>query len=85
MSNVILARDDYFQDICYGNLQTRRKFVSERDFPIQNSYAGQVQCLSHSRDQKLVKSLVQSAISYHGAFDRSYAGIRISESFVANL
>ena len=84
MSNVILARVDYFQDICYGNLQTRRKFVSERDFPIQNSYAGQVQCLSHSKDQKLVKSLVQSAISY-SAFDRSYSGIRISESFLANL
>ena len=62
MSNVILARVDYFQDICYGNLQTRRKFVSERDIPIQNSYAGQVQCLRHSRDQKLVKSLVQPVL-----------------------
>ena len=82
MSNVILARVDYFQDICYGNLQTRRKFVSERDFPIQNSYAGEVQC--HSKDQKLVKSSVQSAISY-SAFDGSYSGIRISESFVTNL
>ena len=38
------------------------KIVGERDFPIQNSYTGQVQCLSHSRDQKVVTSLVQSAI-----------------------
>ena len=45
------------------NLQRRRKFVSERDFLIQNSYTGQVQCLSHSRDQKFVTSLVQSAIA----------------------
>ena len=43
------------------NLQKRRKFVGERDFPIQNSYTGQVQCLSHSKDQKFVTSLVQSA------------------------
>ena len=45
------------------NLQRRRKFVSERDFLIQNSYTGQVQYLSHSRDQKFVTSLVQSAIA----------------------
>ena len=62
MSNVILARVDYFQDICYGNLQTRRKLVTERDFPKLNSYTGQVQCLSHSRGQKLVKSLVQPVL-----------------------
>ena len=34
----------------------------EQAIPIQNSYTGQVQCLSHSRDQKFVPSLVQSAI-----------------------
>ena len=44
------------------NLQRRRNFVGERDFPIQNSYTDQVQRLSHSRDQKFVASLVQSAI-----------------------
>ena len=40
------------------NLQRRQKFVSECDFPLQNSYAGQVQilCLSNSRDQKFVTS-----------------------------
>ena len=70
MSNVILARVDCFQDICYGNLQTRRKFVSERDFPIQNSYAGEVQCLSHSKDQKLVKSLVQMLYLIVRSMDR---------------
>ena len=43
------------------NLQRQGKFVGERDFPIQNSYTGRVQCLSHSRDQKFVTSLVQSA------------------------
>ena len=35
--------------------------ISQRDFSIQNSYTGQVQCLSYSRDQKFVTSLVQSA------------------------
>ena len=45
------------------NLQRQRKFVGEPDFPIQNSYTGQVQCLCHSRDQKFVTSLVQSAIA----------------------
>ena len=35
--------------------------IGQRDFPIQNSYTGQVQCLSYSRDQKFVTSLVQSA------------------------
>ena len=45
------------------NLQRRRNFVDEHDFPIQNSYTDQVQRLSHSRDQKIfVTSLVQSAI-----------------------
>ena len=43
------------------NLQRQGKFVGERHFPIQNSYTGRVQCLSHSRDQKFVTSLVQSA------------------------
>lgn len=37
-------------------------FFGEHDFPIQSSYTGQVQCLSHSRDQKFVTSLVQGAI-----------------------
>ena len=50
------------------NLQRRRKFVGERDFPIQNSYTGQVQCLSHSRDQKFVTSLIQSPIDHHIRF-----------------
>ena len=44
------------------NLKRRRKVVGQRDFPTQNSYTGQVQCLSHSRDPKFVTSLVQSAI-----------------------
>ena len=47
------------------NLQRRRKFVGELDFPIQNSYTGQVQCLSHSRDLKFVTSLMQSPIDQH--------------------
>ena len=75
MFNVLLAHVDYFEDVCYQtkldfvsfhdkNLQRRRKFVGERDFPIQNSYTGQVQCLSHSRDQKFVTSLVQRAIDF---------------------
>ena len=46
----------------FKNLQTRCKFAGERDFPIQNSYMDHVQCLSHSGDQKLETSLVQSAI-----------------------
>ena len=29
-------------------LQRQGKFVGKRDFPIQNSYTGGVQCLSHS-------------------------------------
>ena len=46
-----------------NNLQRRRNFVDEHDFPIQNSYTDQVQRLSHSRDQKIfVTLLVQSAI-----------------------
>ena len=44
------------------NLQIRLEFVGECVFPIQNSYTGQVQCLRHSKDQKFVTSLVQSAI-----------------------
>ena len=32
------------------NLQRRQKFVGKPDLPIQNSYTGQVQCLSHNRD-----------------------------------
>ena len=43
------------------NLQRQGKFVGERDFAIQNSYTGRVQCLSRSRDQKFVTSLVQNA------------------------
>ena len=45
------------------NLQKRRKFVGERDFPIQNSYTGQVQCLSHSKDQKFVTSHCKALIT----------------------
>ena len=32
-------------------------------FSYKNSYTGQVQCLSHSRDQKFVTSLFESAIA----------------------
>ena len=77
MFNVVLACFDYFQDIPYvvetkldfvsfdiKKLQRRQKFVSDCDFPLQNSYAGQVQCLSNSRAQKFVTSLVQSAIRH---------------------
>ena len=45
-------------------LQRRQKFVSDCDFPLQNSYAGQVQCLSNSRAQKFVTLLVQSTIRH---------------------
>ena len=45
------------------NLQRRREFVGESDFPIQNSYTGEVQCLSHSRNQKFMTSVMQSAIT----------------------
>ena len=38
------------------NLQRQQKIVGECDFPIQN-------CLSYSRDQKIVTSLVQRAIT----------------------
>ena len=48
----------FFSQKKYSQMQ---KFVGKRDFRIQNSYSGQVQCLSHSRDQKFVTSLVQSA------------------------
>ena len=73
MFHVVLTHVDYFQDIYIietkqdfvsfsdKNLQRRRKFVGERDVP-ENSYTGQLQCLSHSMDQKFVTSLVQSAI-----------------------
>ena len=44
------------------NVQGCQKIVGERDFHIQSSYTDQVQCLRHSRDQKFVTSLVQSAI-----------------------
>ena len=44
------------------NLQRQQKIVGERYFPIQNSYTDQFQCLSRSRDQKFVTSLVQGAI-----------------------
>ena len=53
MLNAVLGRVDNFQDIYYRNqagfvsfndehLQRRRKFVAESDFPILNSYTGQV-------------------------------------------
>ena len=37
-------------------------FVGAHDSPIQSSQKDQVQCLSHSRDQKFVMSSVKSAI-----------------------
>ena len=43
------------------NLQRRREFAGEHDFPIK-THTDQVYCSSHSRDQKFVTSLVQSAI-----------------------
>ena len=65
MFNVVLGHLDYFQDavdvietkldfVSFDdkNLQRWQKFVGQRDFPIQNSYTGQVQYLSYSRDQK---------------------------------
>ena len=65
MFNVALAHLDYFQDtvdvietkldfVSFDDkhLQRWQKFVGEHDFPIQDSYTGQVQCLSYSRDQK---------------------------------
>ena len=66
MFNVVLAHVDYFQDMYHRKpswilFLLTKKFVGERDFPIQNSYTGQVQCLSQSRNQKFVMSLVQSA------------------------
>ena len=51
-----------FVSLIDKNLQRRRKFVAERDFLILNSYTGQVKCLSHSRDQTFVTSLVENAI-----------------------
>ena len=54
------------------NLQRRRKFVAERDFSILNSYTCQVKCLSHSRDQKLVTSLLESAIVLPDILSGSY-------------
>ena len=39
------------------------KFFGEREFPIQNSYTDQVQCLSHSRDLKFVTSFKPSIYS----------------------
>ena len=74
MFNVALAHHDYFLDtVCVietkldfvsfdnKNLQRQQKFAGQRDFHIQNSYTGQIQCQSHSRDQKFVTSLVHSA------------------------
>ena len=75
MFNIVLANVDYFKDIFYRNqaefcfslgdknVQGRRKIVGERDFSLQSSYTDQIQCLSHSRDQKFVTSLVQNAIT----------------------
>ena len=40
------------------NLQTRRQFVGEQDFPTGK-------CLGHSRVTKFVTSIVQSAIERH--------------------
>ena len=53
-----------FVSLDIKKLQRRQKFVSDCDFPLQNSYAVQVQCLSNSRAQKFVTSLVQSAIRH---------------------
>ena len=66
MFNVVSAHVDYFQDIYYQKpswilFLLTKKFVGERDFPTQNSYTGQVYCLSLSRDKKFLMSLVQSA------------------------
>ena len=44
------------------NLQRRRKFVAERDFPILIPYTGQVSCMSQSKAQKCLTLLVESAI-----------------------
>ena len=74
MFNIILANVDYFRiyfietklnfvSFDDKNVQGRRKIVGERDFFLQSSYNNQIQCLSHSRDQKFVTSLVQSAIT----------------------
>ena len=43
------------------NLQRRREFAGEHDFPIK-THTDQVYCLIHSRDQKFVTLLAQSAI-----------------------
>ena len=61
MFNVVLAHVDNFQAVYV--IETKLDFVSfdDKNFKdddnllanvIQNSYAGQVQCLSQSRDQK---------------------------------
>ena len=55
-----MSLSPFFFDV--KNLRRRCKFAGEREFPIQNSYMDQVHCLSHSGDQKLVTSLVLSAI-----------------------
>ena len=47
------------------NLQRRRKLVGERDFPYKTLI---LVCLSHSRDQKFMTSLMQSAIDQHIRF-----------------
>ena len=65
MFNIVSAHLDYFQDIYYQKpswilFLLMKKFVGERNFPIQNSYTSQVQCTSLSRDKKFVTSLVQS-------------------------
>ena len=49
---VIETKKD-FVSFDHKNLQRRRKFVGERDFPVQTSYTGQFQCLRHGREQKL--------------------------------
>ena len=45
------------------NLQRRRVFAGEHDFPIK-THTDQVYCLIHSRDQKFVTLLAQSAIGH---------------------
>ena len=57
------------------------KFIGERAFPIQNSYTGQVQCLSHSKDQKFVTSLVQSVV-YEGRVLLHHQGLNLALSWL---
>ena len=63
------------------NLQRRTKFIGERVFPIENSYSDQVQCLSHSKDQTFVTSLVQSVV-YEGRVLLHHHGLNLALSWL---